>query len=314
MPLFPPTVISTQEYGVLGILAGLTLEISVSGIVSTVVKLITNPRNFWTLAIIMTLFNIWSVVYNVLFVWTFFLGPTNCGTGQRAVAVSAHAFYLIFDLFLLCKTYAISENNRVILIIACLIFTNRAVWAVWDIVQSTGIWDSEEVICDYFQFSSTAIGANTADVISNVFCTVAGVIVNWGLFGKGAKENINVLVQENILRSATVLIVNAIQINATFTCTDSYFAALAFLLQNYVYARCLNAELFWIEAKIRTGNTDFMASGRSGGSQLSRKNTVQKPNAAEIIKTVVSVRESSPDGVGGVALGKEKSIKKTAVA
>ncbi|KAI9334100.1 hypothetical protein BDR26DRAFT_585076 [Obelidium mucronatum] len=99
--LAPTPAVSTQDFAVMGILAGLTMEISFSGIISTAVRVFSGdasmgPGGFLPIAIIMSLFNSWSIIYNSLFVWTFFLNPTNCAVGQRATNVSSHFFYVTF--------------------------------------------------------------------------------------------------------------------------------------------------------------------------------------------------------------------------
>ncbi|ORY43476.1 hypothetical protein BCR33DRAFT_717683, partial [Rhizoclosmatium globosum] len=247
------------------------MEISLSGLISTAVRVFSSEdagaSSFIPVAGIMSLFNAFCIAYNALFIRSFFLDGSNCWSGQRATNVCSHMFYLSFDLFLLYKTYTLSLHSKVVLVAMTVILLHRIVWTVWDIIKSQGVWDDSAQNCEYVQYPTTGIGYNSADIISDSFCTLTAILLNYKSLVTGpVTDSIKVIVQENILRSFVVVTVNSFELYAATNWTDPYLTLLAFLIQNYTYARCLNAELFWIEArKTAAGQTTSMSTT---GSQI----------------------------------------------
>ncbi|KAI9334099.1 hypothetical protein BDR26DRAFT_867322 [Obelidium mucronatum] len=144
------------------------------------------------------------------------------------------------------------------------ILAHRIFWSIWDVVKSQGTWNEATDSCSYTQFPLTGAGYNAADIISDVFCTLTALAFNYQHLSSNLGETFKVIIQENILRSVIIVAVNSFEVYAAMNWTDPFLTLFAFLIQNYVYARCLNAELFWIEARKNATNNNGTTASHIG--------------------------------------------------
>ncbi|KAI8826520.1 hypothetical protein BJ741DRAFT_39622 [Chytriomyces cf. hyalinus JEL632] len=242
--------LTIPQYALLSIIVGLVIEISFTGILTITLRVLRKEsKNFWKMACLMLFFNVWCIVYMVFFTLSYFAVKENCVLINSSSNVSSHLFYVSYDVFMLYKTYAVSKRNKVVLAIIVLLLANRAVWSIWDIAKSTGVYDADTDVCAYYQYPLSGFGYNTADLIIDAFCTIVSIAANWAYLFTSFGQLGEVIAKENILRSVLVLSVNSYLMYVNLHVQDLMTILVAYMLQNYTYTRAVNAELFWVEER-----------------------------------------------------------------
>ncbi|KAJ3031025.1 UNVERIFIED_CONTAM: hypothetical protein HDU68_006863 [Siphonaria sp. JEL0065] len=267
------TPISPQHYVILGLLGGLTGEISISGIISCLVhhtqtkeaREEAGAKN-WT-AIIMLNFNIACIFYMFNIFFDLYLVESNCEIGQHIGNTSSHYFYLSFDFFILFKSYIVSNMNHWVLKSAILIYVNRLFWTVFDVVKSGGVWDPVSQNCNYVQNPVSGIGYNASDMIVDLFCTIVSITFTWRLRKSKITRIAEVILQEN----------------------DT---------------RCLNAELFWISIRkksfLATTTVPLKVDGSDG------TNNLDSYLKRQILESLASLGDHIGEGGAGYTAGQER--------
>ncbi|TPX55330.1 hypothetical protein CcCBS67573_g09485 [Chytriomyces confervae] len=241
--------------------SGLTIEIACSGLIAAACQFYDEEKVSVS-SIITIAFNIATVIYASITVWSNLL--------------VAQIFYVLFDVFMLMKTYAVSAFSPNVLIGCIAVGLYRVSWAVVDIAKSHGYWDPEERRCAYYQYPVSGIGYNSADIIVDVFSTIVALAYNWKHLKTSISQIRKVLIQENLLRSLIILALNSFEIYAALSWTNAFDCTMAYQSQNYIYARCVNAEtVFKSIRKKAITQTSVAGASRSknkskGGSQHSK--------------------------------------------
>ncbi|KAI9335762.1 hypothetical protein BDR26DRAFT_865724 [Obelidium mucronatum] len=257
-------VSGNQAFVLYGLISGLTAEIAFQGLFNTLysVKLqqiqqrITRPLcngiSISPISAFMIAFNAWCVIYISINMAVLFATASTCYFGQFIANGSSQVFYIMFDGFMLYKTYMLCTQKRTVRFWITIILVHRAAWTISDLILSKGFWDADTETCVYMQNPVTGFGNNASDIVADLFCTIVSLKKNWGMLMTGSiSEAARVIVNENILRSVVVLFVNSF-VSYVFLClgpSDPFLAWTAYLIQNYFYARCFNAELFWLHVR-----------------------------------------------------------------
>ncbi|KAI9351522.1 hypothetical protein BDR26DRAFT_432365 [Obelidium mucronatum] len=255
-PFFPfitPTLSAGQYNVCLGLLLGLTAETSISGIIATGIGLynaavlgITRKGVNWT-AIIMTNFNIATLLYMISFFFNMFsLNESNCWGGQFAGNFVSHYFYLSFDAFILFKSYIISKYSNYVLVGTIAVCVNRAGWTILDLMKSGGPWNSEVNMCLYYQYPLSGLGYNSSDMIIDFFSTAVSTVFTYAQLKSNVSRIGAVILQENVVRSFAGLAINSFSMYVNLNWTDPFMVLSAYLIQSYAYTKSLNAEHFWL--------------------------------------------------------------------
>ncbi|ORY45092.1 hypothetical protein BCR33DRAFT_716434 [Rhizoclosmatium globosum] len=251
---------------VYGILAGSITEISVHGILCIwllpTARVTTSPNSITKsesnklspIFLLMLFFNTWGIIYMALNTWALFLTRDFCFPGQIVVNLASQVYYISFDVFLLYKTYALCPAKPRIRLSIGLVILHRFLWTLADLVSSRGIYNDATNACEYYQNPITGFGYNASDIICDLFCTYIAVSKNWSHLSRHSKNFsivARIVVHENILRSVIVLLVNSFEafVFIGINSKNVFLAWLAYLVQDYFYARCLNAEFLWIKLR-----------------------------------------------------------------
>ncbi|KAJ3234219.1 hypothetical protein HDU78_005947 [Chytriomyces hyalinus] len=247
-------VISTPDIGqflIYGGLAGMAVMLALMSLVSTGIRFLDpgRPERYWIVALLMTIFNVWAVIFSFLFASTIVFNEGSCFVGYLLTNIASQFFFLHFDLFVLYKTHAISQGDRRVMAASIVLILNRVFWVVYDIDRSYGFWDSQSGSCLYSQHAIAGIGYNSADMIIDAFCTTVCIAFTWNAIGSRYGDVISVLLSENVSRSAIMLAVNSVLVYASSHVTDPFELTVAFFTQNLAYVMCLNAELLWFDRR-----------------------------------------------------------------
>ncbi|KAJ3401609.1 hypothetical protein CcCBS67573_g00218 [Chytriomyces confervae] len=247
-------VISTPDIGqflIYGGLAGMAVMLALMSLVSTGIRFLDpgRPERYWIVASLMTVFNVWAVIFSFLFASTIVFNEGSCFVGYLLTNIASQFFFLHFDLFVLYKTHAISQGDRRVTAASIVLILNRVFWVAYDIDRSYGFWDPQSGSCLYSQHAIAGIGYNSADMIIDAFCTTVCIAFTWNAIGSRYGDVISVLLSENVSRSAIILAVNSVLVYASSHVTDPFELTVAFFTQNLAYVMCLNAELLWFDRR-----------------------------------------------------------------
>ncbi|KAJ3282699.1 hypothetical protein HDU79_009713 [Rhizoclosmatium sp. JEL0117] len=227
---------------------GLTAEVSITGLISTICRSITTTStNFRSTALFLSVFNFLTILYNVMLVYDFLAQKSEyvCVNFELYQNVVWHVLVMMFDVFILFKTYYTSrlKKYRVVLAAAItIIVTSRFIWAVYDIATSHGEWNVK--YCSYYQNSISNAGFNITDIICDIFATTVTLIMNWNLLVSQESSLIQVTVIENIVRSVTILSINIAAMYVGMMFVDPFTTWLVFSVQTYLYTQCMNLDTF----------------------------------------------------------------------
>ncbi|KAJ3018119.1 UNVERIFIED_CONTAM: hypothetical protein HDU68_011313, partial [Siphonaria sp. JEL0065] len=95
-----PAILDSQ-YATLGVVFGMSIEICLTGIITTLIRVFQGGQtvttgNFNIIAGIMAAFNVISIAYQCILSWVFFLPREFCAEGTIIGNVSSHFFNLCF--------------------------------------------------------------------------------------------------------------------------------------------------------------------------------------------------------------------------
>ncbi|TPX50894.1 hypothetical protein CcCBS67573_g10063 [Chytriomyces confervae] len=265
--------LSISQFALLSIIVGLVIEVSFTGILAITLRMLRKEsKNFWKMACLMLLCNVWCIVFMVFSTLSNFADKENCVLINALSNVSAHLFYVTCDVFLLYKTYAVSKCSKTVRAFSVLLLAHRLVWSVWDLAKSGGVVDPVTDACYYYQYPLSGFGYNAVDLVIDVICTLASIVANWNYLFTSFGQLAEVLAKENILRSILILSINSYVMYINLHVEDFMTILVAYMLQNYIYTRAVNAELFWVEerrsAMENSTNGGTGSAGRSGGSAV----------------------------------------------
>ncbi|KAJ3226125.1 hypothetical protein HDU81_007460 [Chytriomyces hyalinus] len=264
---------------------GLTIEISFGGLINAASEYLSTDEPTTVTTHIIAVFNVITIVYSSVTVWGSLVGERDCVLGQFLALVLAHMFAIAFDVFMLVKTYAVGQFHRNVLIGCIFVGTYRVCWGIVDIAKSYGAWDTEIGACIYYQNPISGTGYNSADILVDAFATIVALAYNLKYLRTSVSQIRRVLIQENLLRSIIILSLNSFEIYAALNWTDQFNCTMAFIFQNYVYARCINAETV-IKGIRRKAFLALTVSGESNGSTRDAKRSrLDESGSANQIKS-----------------------------
>ncbi|ORY40777.1 hypothetical protein BCR33DRAFT_767924, partial [Rhizoclosmatium globosum] len=263
---------------------GFAVENSISGIISNMVRISVEPdrtKKYPLIFNIITLFNFIAVVYNVLFLCHYFLKESNCVWVDFMTNIFSHSYYLVFDSFILYKTWTITQYRPIYIPIFTLALLHRFTWALYDLSTSTALWTPQSH-CEFIQNPISGTGASAADILCDTLATLTCLYTcrtalkdcfSLGPNMDAFRRLLHVLVNENVVRSAVVLVAHCLIVWCTNTGVgDGSFVLLFYAVLSLVYVWVINLEFLWVEARQRalskrsgTRSAKSAKSAKSGG-------------------------------------------------
>ncbi|KAJ3228937.1 hypothetical protein HDU81_005780, partial [Chytriomyces hyalinus] len=184
---FVQTSLTVFQLSILTLILGLTAEVALSGIISTIRFILKKGiTQSWRIASLITFFNLWGIAYMCCFFANSFLVKETCDSGTFATNLASHFFYNVLrqsDAFLLYKTFATSGGNETVFYACVLLIAHRIAWSGADLFHVVGSWDEEGKTCRPIQNDVTGIGYNAADIAIDLFSTIISIGSNWKLMG-----------------------------------------------------------------------------------------------------------------------------------
>ncbi|KAJ3240682.1 hypothetical protein HDU77_011101 [Chytriomyces hyalinus] len=236
---------------------GLCIDSSFKGLITSVPRFMSALRRREPVFLMGTLvfFNAFALANFFLFLPTYSPTHSNCVVGNYFGAVTYHAFMIIFDMFILNKSYITARHNKIFLVLAVLSIANRVGWSAADVFLLQISWVEEGGFCNYQGSALTGFYYNLADTICDAFATGASIIVLCmnGLPFHNGFDLFTKIAIENAVRSLLALIINAVVMYLVYSheyAVDGLIVAWGF--QDYIYVNLMNMELFYKEIRAAT--------------------------------------------------------------
>ncbi|KAI8617271.1 hypothetical protein BC830DRAFT_1114340 [Chytriomyces sp. MP71] len=252
--------LTASQIFAIAVVEGLVTEVSLSGLLqvlylrhrATKAKAWKDP-SYRITSTISIAFNISAISYAIIFMPQFFFVGSNCRAGSMFVNFLSHCTYFTFDCFTCFKTYLYSDGDPRVKWCTIAILSARIGVAALDIYSSYSVWDGN--LCNYIQWPASGIAYNTLDIFIDLYCTIVSIqcatkFLEWDFTRIG-----EIIINENIIRSAVMLGVNLLEIYVSYTVANQYFLFIAYTIQNLAYTRLLNLEGFWIEERHKSYST-----------------------------------------------------------
>ncbi|ORY41739.1 hypothetical protein BCR33DRAFT_718860, partial [Rhizoclosmatium globosum] len=80
-----------------------------------------------------------------------------------------------FNVFILYKSYIVTDKSQVYLVVAILAFLYRIAWTIADLVWTGGSWDPVANVCNYNYSELAGFHYTIADIICDVVATAGSV-------------------------------------------------------------------------------------------------------------------------------------------
>ncbi|KAJ3222222.1 hypothetical protein HDU81_010026 [Chytriomyces hyalinus] len=164
----------------------------------------------------------------------------------------------IFSIFLLYKTWVVSQKHRLVAIGAIVLLINRFIWVLADCTWSKSVQTPSG--CYYQQDKVAIVGISTGGILVDIFCTsatIASAFKNLDTENSSSKLQriYRVLIADNVLRTLSILAVNAFTLNYAMYSSLAIEPGTASVMvvipavSNFVYTQALNAEFAWIQVR-----------------------------------------------------------------
>ncbi|KAJ3075971.1 hypothetical protein HDU98_006282 [Podochytrium sp. JEL0797] len=248
------SIFTGQQTYNLGILSGVTIQLAIGGILTSIHRTVTTPNwiQIRPTVILMTGFNLAQIGLQISNNASFWATQANCVWINSLANVFSQIMCFMFDSFLLYKTVALSGWTEWVKVSAGAILLNRVVWSLLDIFKSGGYWDPIASTCSYSQYPITNYASPSSDIFCDLFCSLVCLSICWTDLKSEIGLLSRVIAAENGIRSVICCVVNVISMYELQTTGDVYTYWVMWLVGYMVYTILLNSEAFWMEERNRS--------------------------------------------------------------
>ncbi|KAI8825508.1 hypothetical protein BJ741DRAFT_583911 [Chytriomyces cf. hyalinus JEL632] len=233
------------------ILLGLTIQASCSTLVDIVPELLHQMRfksetPIFFNAVTIT-FNTLLLLNSCLYLPGYFANRSSCTPLAVFAAAIYHGFMLVFDAFILIKTYSTTRENKLFLILLSLALLYRFGSSIVDLILTNAEWDDSAQACLFYQNQDTLRHYTIADIVCDVLATVGSVaLLISGRVG-GMSNLVGHLLIENVVRSGLTLGLNVAVVYVASSPDMSFEGlSLIWMVQNYFLQQLMNMEHIYI--------------------------------------------------------------------
>ncbi|KAJ3077232.1 hypothetical protein HDU98_006419 [Podochytrium sp. JEL0797] len=285
----PPSLpLTVGEVIWIGFSSGIILQIGLGGLTAIASRYyykVSLRENFWTLACIMAAFNFTSINYQAVLSAGLFYGETaSCLSGMAYENISAHVTLIAYDIFLLYKTFVVSEGDLKVYRIGAVLLLFRVAWAIWDICVSRGSWDPVALHCDFSQDLTSVTIYTATDILIATVCTA------FSLLNIDTTAPFHSLLKDNTLRCLCTITITSYLLYTTLADQSNIY--IVTMVQAFLFAVFLNGECFWFaDAKQMgvpvgpVGSAGTGAGSMIGGATIARSS--KKPVVSQITSSVM---------------------------
>ncbi|KAI9326314.1 hypothetical protein BDR26DRAFT_1013424 [Obelidium mucronatum] len=192
-----------HELVVIGLLVGLTAEVAISGLLSTLVFSIGLKEQ----------------------------APAALLAAKRKKSRRNYIAAMMTNFNL--ASSAVSSFHPWVVKGATIVLLHRVIWTCLDLMWSGGHWNPDASVCYFSQNPISGLGYNFSDILVDLCCTIVSIRFAWKHLNSKITRIGEVILEENVARSAVMLTVNSLSMYASLTITDPFLTLVAFMIQNH---------------------------------------------------------------------------------
>ncbi|KAI8829389.1 hypothetical protein BJ741DRAFT_623244 [Chytriomyces cf. hyalinus JEL632] len=241
------------------IILGLTIQATCSTLVDTVPELVhqirfkSEPRMFFNAVTIA--FNALLLVNTCLYLPGYFADRDSCAPMTVVATALYHGFMLVFDVFILVKTYTTTRENKMFLSLLTLVLLYRLGSSIADLILTYAAWDASLQACLFYQNQETLRHYTFADISCDVLATAGSLALLVSGSG-GLSSLVGQLLIENVVRSGLTLALNGAVMYVAHSGAMSFDdLSLTWMIQNYILMQLMNMEHVYKKRRQERYNT-----------------------------------------------------------
>ncbi|KAI8607649.1 hypothetical protein BC830DRAFT_97498 [Chytriomyces sp. MP71] len=154
--------------------------------------------------ILIIVFNLAAMTFVVFEVWSQFTTQFMCAPVNFLANLCFHFFYVLFDVFILFKSYAVTRFSKAFGYAALLAVLYRIGWGISDLYCSQGQWllplaEHATGTCNFNQNGFTGFNSTVGDLVCDFLATIAavGMVIKTGSYKLSFQELSVHLAKEN---------------------------------------------------------------------------------------------------------------------
>ncbi|KAI9353871.1 hypothetical protein BDR26DRAFT_849377, partial [Obelidium mucronatum] len=162
--------------------------------------------------------------------------------------LTIHGYLILFDFFILYKSYIVMRKHPLYLALSILVYSNRLVWGIVDLKWSGGVWDNESATCTFVQFALSGVQVSLADIMVDSVGTLGAVVA---FFSSGShllpfQSLSHQLLKENVLRTVVILTATSVlmYLNSAMSTLDVRIFFMFSLILDILTIVLMNLELY----------------------------------------------------------------------
>ncbi|KAJ3073410.1 hypothetical protein HDU98_001594 [Podochytrium sp. JEL0797] len=253
----------------------LALENSMRGIATAIGRLQESTNKIIPRVIIVG--NVLTILEVIGFAWSNFTNASTCFLINLLDNLAFHLFIVLFDTFLLYKTWLLTGKSRFFAALAAVVLAYRIAFGIRDVFTSYGAWDDQLCYCAWNSVPNSANLYMSGDVAADLLSSTTTILISVGFWKSDLRNLFRVLVLENAT-AITLWSIN--QANNDYS---MYTAG----LQAYAFAHLFNLEFYWFKQRSASlvGSLDDVSKSshgmerdiEEGGSDVTRLGDVGSP-------------------------------------
>ncbi|ORY47428.1 hypothetical protein BCR33DRAFT_715143, partial [Rhizoclosmatium globosum] len=216
-------------------------------------------------------FNCAVVLNAVGTMWVLSAAEKSCAAANVLKSFGFHTFMILFDFFMLYKSWAVTEFNAFYGGISALLTLYRFVWAVIDMCWSQGQWNQNN--CWVFVNPTSNLQYTLADVLTDSVATIGAVMMfvkNHGNIQMLEGQSLWFLIaRENVLRTTIILSMDLYYLYTIFVPLGVSEWMILSAAQNLVYSALMNIELVWKDVRDSQSSQNSRLKRFSSATQYS---------------------------------------------
>ncbi|KAJ3062566.1 hypothetical protein HDU98_001557 [Podochytrium sp. JEL0797] len=174
---------------------------------------------------------------------------SNCYSSSFAGEALYHVFMVLFDIFLLFKTWMIVEQKTWFMYLSVFLVMNRLAWGAAESYLSYGSWDSIAQSCNWNSDGAVMTGVYVSDMAIDLVSTIAILAGSQKHKSTDFKQLFQVMIKENLIRSTLSLAITCFGLYATWSRQASTVQFIFYSVQTYIVCHLLNSEYYWLKRR-----------------------------------------------------------------
>ncbi|TPX67027.1 hypothetical protein CcCBS67573_g07638 [Chytriomyces confervae] len=188
-------------------------------------------------------FNALLLLHTCFYLPGYFADRSSCALMTVVATAFYHGFMLVFDVFILVKTYTTTRENKMFLSLMTMVLLYRLGSSIADLILTYSEWDTSLEACLFHQNQDTMRHYTFADISCDVLATVGSLALLVSGSAGGISSLVGQLLIENVVRSGLTLALNGAVMYVAHSAAMRFDdLSLTWMIQNYILLQLMNME------------------------------------------------------------------------